>query len=76
MYSLFFKKIIVKIPCGGGHRSWDCVIRNKLIQFLYILQKQVFLVTIPLDSLFIPPLLVCIINNVKLPFNNSRILIN
>lgn len=61
IYSVSLKRILVKIPCGGGHRSWDCTIRDKLINFVYIQKRQVHCVTIPLNALFMSPMLVCII---------------
>ncbi|XP_011502561.1 PREDICTED: WD repeat-containing protein 6 [Ceratosolen solmsi marchali] len=57
IYNLSLKRIVSKILCGGGHRSWDCVMYNKLTNFAYIQKKQVYIVTISLDTLYNPPLL-------------------
>ncbi|XP_029644930.1 WD repeat-containing protein 6 [Octopus sinensis] len=27
---------LLEIPCGGGHRSWSCLLRNDLVHFVYI----------------------------------------
>lgn len=51
-------RILMKIPCGGGHRSWDCILKNNLIMFLYIRNKQVYASDFSLTSFTLPVLLV------------------
>ncbi|XP_012532224.1 WD repeat-containing protein 6 isoform X2 [Monomorium pharaonis] len=41
IYNLLNENIVVKIPCGGGHRSWDCIISHTKASFAYIKNKQV-----------------------------------
>lgn len=41
IYNLSNENIVVRIPCGGGHRSWDCVISHTKASFAYIKDKQV-----------------------------------
>lgn len=57
IYSIFLKRILAKIPCGGGHRSWDCIINDKSVKFVYIQKKQVNFTFVPLETLLIPQLL-------------------
>ncbi|OXU24481.1 hypothetical protein TSAR_014047 [Trichomalopsis sarcophagae] len=57
IYDVRLKRILLKIHCGGGHRSWDCIIKDKLIKFVYIQKRKVCTVTIPLNKICIPPLL-------------------
>lgn len=47
-----------RIRCGGGHRSWDCMLMDELITFLYIRNKQVYVFDFPLSSIKSPVLLV------------------
>ncbi|XP_031784570.1 WD repeat-containing protein 6 isoform X2 [Nasonia vitripennis] len=57
IYDVRLKRILLTIHCGGGHRSWDCIIKDKLIKFVYIQKRKVCTVTIPLNKICIPPLL-------------------
>ncbi|KAK0176366.1 hypothetical protein PV328_000510 [Microctonus aethiopoides] len=41
VYSLRLNRLILRIICGGGHRSWDCVFTNNLINFACIRNKQI-----------------------------------
>ncbi|KYN30635.1 WD repeat-containing protein 6 [Trachymyrmex septentrionalis] len=41
IYNLLNENVIVRIPCGGGHRSWDCIISHTKASFAYIKNKQV-----------------------------------
>lgn len=57
IYSMFHYRILMRIPCGGGHRSWDCMLQNEFIVFLYIRNKQVYVSDFPLSSFTSPVLL-------------------
>ncbi|KAL0127151.1 hypothetical protein PUN28_005435 [Cardiocondyla obscurior] len=41
IYNLINENIMVRIPCGGGHRSWDCIISQAKANFAYIKNKQI-----------------------------------
>lgn len=51
-------RTLIRVPCGGGHRSWDCMLQNELITFVYIRNKQVYISDFSLTSLILPVLLV------------------
>ncbi|XP_017754598.1 PREDICTED: WD repeat-containing protein 6 [Eufriesea mexicana] len=57
IYSMFHHRILMRVPCGGGHRSWDCMLLNEFITFLYIRNKQVYISDFPLYSFTSPILL-------------------
>ncbi|XP_076389017.1 tRNA (34-2'-O)-methyltransferase regulator WDR6 isoform X2 [Megachile rotundata] len=57
VYSMFYRRIVTRVPCGGGHRSWDCIVLNELVSFLYIRNKQVYIFDFPLAALKTPVLL-------------------
>lgn len=50
MYDLLHEKILLRIPCGGGHRSWDCMMLDRTVSFAYIRNKQVHVFDYPLTS--------------------------
>ena len=52
------RRILVRIPCGGGHRSWDCLINEDILRFVFIRNKKVHLITFPLHKLALPPIMV------------------
>ena len=60
IYSINLQQILVKIVCGGGHRSWDCAIYDKIIKFVYIQKKEVYFTKIILNSILYQPLIVCL----------------
>jgi len=62
MYDLLHEKILIRVPCGGGHRSWDCMILDRTASFAYIRNKQVYVFDYPLKSLKSPILQVRKIN--------------
>lgn len=42
VYNLNQRRIILTVNCGGGHRSWDCMVtKSKIFYFYYIRDKQV-----------------------------------
>ncbi|KAG7214130.1 hypothetical protein KM043_001484 [Ampulex compressa] len=43
IYSMRLQRILARIPCGGGHRSWDFMLLKDLITFAYIRNKRVFI---------------------------------
>lgn len=55
---MFHSRILMRVPCGGGHRSWDCILQNEFITFLYIRNKQVYVSDFPLSFFTSPVLLV------------------
>ncbi|XP_012270919.1 WD repeat-containing protein 6 isoform X2 [Orussus abietinus] len=57
VYSTVFRRCLVRIPCGGGHRSWDCTLNTDFLNFMYIRDKQVHLVNNNLHSLSLPPII-------------------
>ncbi|XP_015430355.1 PREDICTED: WD repeat-containing protein 6 [Dufourea novaeangliae] len=57
IYSMFNHRTITRIPCGGGHRSWDCMLMGELITFLYIRNKRVYMFNFSLSSIKSPVLL-------------------
>ncbi|XP_076663163.1 trafficking protein particle complex subunit 31 isoform X1 [Andrena cerasifolii] len=57
IYSLLHHRTVTRIPCGGGHRSWDCMIIDESITFLYIRNKQVHASDFSLSSIKSPVLL-------------------
>ncbi|XP_071877534.1 tRNA (34-2'-O)-methyltransferase regulator WDR6-like [Bombus fervidus] len=57
IYSMFHHRTLIRVPCGGGHRSWDCMLQNELITFVYIRNKQVYVSDFSLTSSMLPVLL-------------------
>ncbi|XP_076754187.1 tRNA (34-2'-O)-methyltransferase regulator WDR6-like isoform X2 [Xylocopa sonorina] len=57
IYSMVHRRILARVPCGGGHRSWDCMLLNELITFIYIRSKEVHKFDFLLNSLTSPTLL-------------------
>ncbi|XP_057318454.1 WD repeat-containing protein 6 [Microplitis mediator] len=43
IYSMRFNRLVLRITCGGGHRSWDCIYINDVIKFSCIKNKQVYM---------------------------------
>ncbi|XP_033222136.1 WD repeat-containing protein 6 [Belonocnema kinseyi] len=56
VYSISLRRILIRIPCGGGHRSWDCVIKKNILKFVFIRDKHVHLIKFLLHKLALPPL--------------------
>ncbi|CAG5103493.1 Similar to Wdr6: WD repeat-containing protein 6 (Mus musculus) [Cotesia congregata] len=42
IYSMRLNRLVLRITCGGGHRSWDCIYMNDVIKFSCIKNKQVY----------------------------------
>ncbi|KAH0550310.1 WD repeat-containing protein 6 [Cotesia glomerata] len=42
IYSMRLNILVLRITCGGGHRSWDCIYMNDVIKFSCIKNKQVY----------------------------------
>ncbi|KOC68853.1 WD repeat-containing protein 6 [Habropoda laboriosa] len=57
IYSMINHRTLIRVPCGGGHRSWDCMLLKELITLIYIRNKQVYVLHFPLSSLVSPVLL-------------------
>ncbi|KAL7289608.1 hypothetical protein TKK_0016464 [Trichogramma kaykai] len=83
VYSVVLKRILVKFPCGGGHRSWDCLIYNNFINFAFIKKRKIEVYVVPFNKLFIPPLLVgChtkeiyAVKTLRMPANPYNVLIS
>lgn len=64
IYNLSNENIIVRIPCGGGHRSWDCIISHTKARFAYIKDKQVHVHN--LSSSFFPSCPILQVRNINL----------
>ncbi|XP_071154129.1 tRNA (34-2'-O)-methyltransferase regulator WDR6-like [Mytilus edulis] len=43
LFSVNNNQKLVKIPCGGGHRTWDCQINQDKISFVYLKVRDVVL---------------------------------
>lgn len=56
VYSLALRRVLVRIPCGGGHRSWDCIVDENILKFLFIKDKQIHLRTFPFQTLALSPI--------------------
>lgn len=54
IYNLSTESILIRVPCGGGHRSWDCMILNETTSFIYIQNKQIYIFDYPLSSASFP----------------------
>ncbi|XP_026679464.1 LOW QUALITY PROTEIN: uncharacterized protein LOC113467469, partial [Diaphorina citri] len=50
------QKIILKLKCGGGHRSWDYCLEGSQFYFSFIKQKQVYHMDLDLSTLTRPAL--------------------
>ncbi|XP_076618371.1 tRNA (34-2'-O)-methyltransferase regulator WDR6-like isoform X1 [Colletes latitarsis] len=57
IYSMSHHRIITRVPCGGGHRSWDCMLIDNLITFLYIRNKKIYVFDVSLNFTKSPVLL-------------------
>ncbi|XP_039303311.1 WD repeat-containing protein 6 isoform X2 [Solenopsis invicta] len=57
IYNLLNENIVVRIPCGGGHRSWDCVISRSKASFAYIKNRQVHVCDLSLSLFLSRPML-------------------
>jgi len=75
MYDLLHEKILIRIPCGGGHRSWDCMMLDRTASFAYIRNKHVYVFDYPLKSLKLPVLQVRKINLSKKLYEASTVFI-
>jgi len=62
MYDLLHDKMLIRVSCGGGHRSWDCMMMDGTASFVFIRNKQVYMFDYPLKSLKLPILQVRKIN--------------
>lgn len=45
IYSSRLDRLVFRIACGGGHRSWDCTISNGFLNFSCIKNKQIYLLS-------------------------------
>ncbi|XP_011869820.1 PREDICTED: WD repeat-containing protein 6 [Vollenhovia emeryi] len=41
IYNMLNENIVVQIPCGGGHRSWDYIISLTKASFAYVKDKEI-----------------------------------
>lgn len=57
IYDLLNESIVVRIPCGGGHRAWDCIISHTSTSFAYIKNKQVHVCDMSPSLFFSYPIL-------------------
>lgn len=57
IWSLKERRTIFQIDCGGGHRSWDCVISNSnQLEIVFVREKNIFYSLQSLDTLMKPTL--------------------
>ncbi|XP_011264637.1 WD repeat-containing protein 6 isoform X2 [Camponotus floridanus] len=54
IYNLSTESIVIRVPCGGGHRSWDCIMSGATTSFIYIQNKQIYVFNYPLSSALFP----------------------
>ncbi|XP_072762395.1 tRNA (34-2'-O)-methyltransferase regulator WDR6-like [Anoplolepis gracilipes] len=54
IYHMLAETILIRIPCGGGHRSWDCITLDDTTSFAYIQDKDIYIHDYPLSSSFSP----------------------
>lgn len=54
LYSTSHQRVLLRIHCGGGHRSWDYMLNNGIFSLAYIRDKQIHSVNCELDSLALP----------------------
>ncbi|XP_012255908.2 WD repeat-containing protein 6 [Athalia rosae] len=54
LYSTAFQRVLLRIPCGGGHRSWDYTLNSTNFQFVYIRDKRIYFSQCQLHSLANP----------------------
>ncbi|KAF7987520.1 hypothetical protein HCN44_003282 [Aphidius gifuensis] len=47
IYSCRLDRLTLRIVCGGGHRSWDCIFNNNNVNFVCIRDKQIHLLNNP-----------------------------
>ncbi|XP_068081687.1 tRNA (34-2'-O)-methyltransferase regulator WDR6 isoform X2 [Anabrus simplex] len=50
------QRILVKVPCGGGHRSWDCMIGEHGFNFVHIKNKEIHVLICQFEVLVRPVL--------------------
>jgi hypothetical protein len=50
MWSHTERRTLLRIPCGGGHRSWDWDVKEQILAFIYLKDKKVWRVTYNLDN--------------------------
>lgn len=50
MWNVKERKQLLSLKCGGGHRPWDFII-EKIVQFVYIKEKIIHNIMLPLDQL-------------------------
>ncbi|XP_063987430.1 tRNA (34-2'-O)-methyltransferase regulator WDR6 [Diachasmimorpha longicaudata] len=50
IYSSRLDKLVLRVICGGGHRSWDCVFTDDVVNFVCIKDKQVHSLESSVDS--------------------------
>ncbi|KAJ9599761.1 hypothetical protein L9F63_026390, partial [Diploptera punctata] len=44
----------LRIPCGGGHRSWDLILNQHTLSFTFLKDKMVHMVSCRLDKIIKP----------------------
>ncbi|XP_015108821.1 WD repeat-containing protein 6 [Diachasma alloeum] len=51
IYSTRLGKLVLRVICGGGHRSWDCLFNDGTVNFTCIKDKQVHsMESVPIES--------------------------
>uniref|UniRef100_A0A8D9E158 tRNA (34-2'-O)-methyltransferase regulator WDR6 n=1 Tax=Cacopsylla melanoneura TaxID=428564 RepID=A0A8D9E158_9HEMI len=54
IWSTLEQKVILKVQCGGGHRSWDYFLSGSQFCFSFIKQKRVFYLNVDLSQVTRP----------------------
>ncbi|XP_034235872.1 WD repeat-containing protein 6 [Thrips palmi] len=57
VWSTSERRTILQIDCGGGHRSWDCMVSSKEnLELTYVREKQIYYSSRALETLMKPTL--------------------
>jgi hypothetical protein len=54
MWSHTERRMLLTVPCGGGHRSWDWMLEGCTLKFIYLKDKIVHMYTCKTDELMKP----------------------
>ncbi|PSN53207.1 hypothetical protein C0J52_04509 [Blattella germanica] len=60
------RRILLRMPCGGGHRSWDWILIGKVFTFIYVKDKMIHMFVLKLDNIVQPI--------IKLGFHTTEIM--
>ncbi|XP_075211583.1 tRNA (34-2'-O)-methyltransferase regulator WDR6 isoform X2 [Lycorma delicatula] len=57
IWSVESRIVLWRLECGGGHREWDCIVNNNEINFYFLKDKSVHLVSRRFKDLAYPPVM-------------------